>query len=297
MLVRALLVVLCVLAATPVLAEPDVLTVWPEVPPGDAGRAFPAESDITKPTDGMVAGQRVMRIANVSRPTLAVYRPAEEKNVGTAVVICPGGGHHIVAYDLEGTEVAEWLNTLGITACVLKYRVPARDPQQKALAAVQDTQRALSLVRSRAAEWKLNPERIGVLGFSAGGEVAARTALSTDRLYPALDDLDKTGCAANFAILVYPAYLTADDGLKLRDDVKVTREAPPMFLVHTHDDPVTPLSSLLLAAELKRAAVRTELHLYDRGGHGYGLRKTGAPVASWPDRCATWLETSGWLKR
>ena len=157
------------LLATTFAATPAVtLDVWPGTPPGET-KPLPPEADQTKDTDKLIAGRRIIKLGNVSRPQLAVFRPAREKDTGAAVVICPGGGFNILAYDLEGTEVAEWLNSLGVTGIVLKYRVPARDPERRWLAAVQDAQRAMSIVRSHAGDWGIDPKRIGILGFSAGG--------------------------------------------------------------------------------------------------------------------------------
>jgi acetyl esterase/lipase/rhodanese-related sulfurtransferase len=270
--------------------EPKSINVWPGKAPGEV-KDLPPESDISKPGQGLVAGKPVIRLGNVSTPMLAIYRPAKAIDTGAAVVICPGGGHSILAYDLEGTEVAEWLNKIGVTACVLKYRVPARDPKVRYRAAVQDAQRAMSVVRSHATEWGIDAKRIGILGFSAGGEVAGLTALfGTDRLYERSDAIDKISCRPDFAILIYPAYF--DDQGKLREHVRVTKAAPPMFFAHAANDPVTSLNSLLLATELKKAGVPAELHLYATGGHGFGLRpQADKPCTQWPAVCETWLRT------
>ncbi len=160
--------------------EPIILDLWPDQPPGES-RKLEAERDLTKPTDGKVAGKRVMRIGNVSTPTLTIYHPPEDIATGTAVVICPGGGHHILAWDLEGTEVAEWLNSLGVTAILLKYRVPARNPKKRWEAAVQDAQRAVSTTRGQAKAWRIRPDRIGILGFSAGGNLAMMALTSYEK--------------------------------------------------------------------------------------------------------------------
>lgn len=267
-----------------------VLNVWPDTPPGEEGREKrPDESDMTKPEDKLIAGRRIIKLANVSTPTLSVYRPAREHDTGAAVVICPGGGYNILALDLEGTEVAEWLNSLGVTGIVLKYRVPARHKDKRYIEAVQDAQRAMSLVRQHASEWGLKADRIGILGFSAGGDCACRTAL-LERQYAPLDEADKLPFRPDFAVLIYPGYLVEKDGSKLLSDLKVTKDTPPVFLVHTFDDPVTPLSSTMLFNELKRHGVPAELHIYDRGGHGYGLRATDDPVTRWTEPAALWLK-------
>ncbi len=287
----ALMLLACHLARA---AEPITLKLWPGTPPGDENLTLPAEADQTKPDDKLIAGRRIIKLGNVSTPTLAVYRPAKEKDTGAAVVICPGGGHRILAYDLEGTEVAEWLNGIGVTGIVLKYRVPARDKQKPWLAAVQDAQRAMSLVRSRASEWGLDAKRIGILGFSAGGETAALTAVLANRQYPPADEVDKVSSRPDFAVLVYAGGLVdREEKTRLRDYVQVTKETPPTFLVHAFDDGVPAENSLLFYLALKKAGVPSELHLYDRGGHGYGLRPTELPVTAWPKRCEEWLKASG----
>lgn len=276
-------------------AEPLVLNVWPGKPPGET-KELPPESDLNKPTDGKVAGRSIIKLGNVSTPQIAVYRPDPAKDCGASVVICPGGGHHILAYDLEGTEVAEWLKTLGVTGIVLKYRVPFRDPNKKWGAAVQDAQRALSLVRSKAADWKLDPGRVGILGFSAGGQTAGLATYLEERQYEATDEIDRQSSRPNFAILVYPAWLTESDESRLRGDLKLTKDSPPAFFVHAFNDPITVQSSLLLASALKKAGVSAELHAYATGGHGYGLRTTEEAVTRWPERTGQWLREQGWLK-
>jgi acetyl esterase/lipase len=277
--------------------EPLTLNVWPGKPPGET-KELPPEADQTKPEDRLIAGRRIIKLGNVSTPQLAVYRPAKETDTGAAVVICPGGGHHILAYDLEGTEVAEWLNGIGVTGIVLKYRVPFRDPDKRWLAAVQDAQRAMSLVRSKASGWKLDPKRIGILGFSAGGQVAGLASIFDEhRQYPPFDDVDKIACRPDFAVLVYPGGFEVKGQPKLRDEVQVTKQSPPMFFVHAFDDGVTALNTLLLATELKKVGVSAEVHVYATGGHGYGLRHVdGQPVTDWPKPCEAWLKTTGIIK-
>jgi acetyl esterase/lipase len=182
-----------------------------------------------------------------------------------------------------------------VTAAVLKYRVPTSKSDPKWLPPVQDAQRAISLVRAHADEWQLDPNRIGLLGFSAGGCTAAMTSVSSDRQYEAADAADKTSWRPDFLVLVYPAYLVDDSG-KLRSEVTVSKQTPPTFLAHAYDDPVTPKSSVEFFLALKNAGVPAELHVYDTGGHGYGLRKTDQPVTTWNERCAEWLTSRGLLK-
>lgn len=266
------LVLLVALACAPRLsaAEPLVLNVWPGTPPGDTKSLAP-EADQTKATDRLIAGRRIIKLGNVSTPQLAVYRPAKEKDTGTAVIICPGGGFNILAYDLEGTEVAAWLNSIGVTGIVLKNRVPARDPQQRWLAPVQDAQRAMSLVRSRARGWGLDPQRIGILGFSAGGITAAYTAVfGAQRHYAALDVADTIPCRPDFSLLIYSGGFVerGQSSLTLPPGLTVTKDAPPLFFVHAFDDGVPVQNALLLAAEVKKAGGSAEVHIYDTGGHG-----------------------------
>jgi acetyl esterase/lipase len=288
--------------AAPLLAavEPLVLNVWPGPPPGDT-KTLPPEADQTKDSDKLIAGRRIIKLGNVSTPQLAVYRPAPEKDIGAAVVICPGGGFSILAYDLEGTEVAAWLNSIGVTGIVLKYRVPARDPQQRWLAPVQDAQRTMSIVRSRAREWGLDPRRIGILGFSAGGVTAGYTALLLEqRRYAPLDPIDQTSCRPDFALLIYSAGFVERNQttLTLPPGLAITKEAPPMFFVHAFDDGVPVQNALLLAAELKRVGGSAEVHVYDTGGHGYGLRPVASqPVTSWPGRAEDWLRRRELLRQ
>jgi acetyl esterase/lipase len=273
--------------------KPLVVNVWPGQAPGEAGK-FATE----KVLENKPGQSQVKRITNVSQPTLTIYRP-RGKDTGAAVVICPGGGYHILAWDLEGEEVAAWLNSLGVTGIILKYRVPRRpdqDKDQPPPGPLQDAQRALSLVRSKAAQWKLDPERIGILGFSAGGHLAA--AASTrfkERTYDAIDDIDKVSCRPNFTVLVYPAYLITKDGKDLAPDIAVTKACPPTFFAHASNDGVKSDNSVQMYLALRRAGVPAELHIYAAGGHGFGLRSSKQPCSTWPERCAEWLRAQGFL--
>ncbi|QDU60345.1 Acetylxylan esterase precursor [Planctomycetes bacterium Pan216] len=279
-------------------AEPTVTKLWPTTPPGPQAFADGPEYDRQRPTDRHVGGGTVMKWTNVAEPELHVFLPPPEKANGAACVICPGGGFHILAWDLEGTEVARWLNDHGIAAILLKYRTPTgkhgKDDRWKG--PVMDAQRALSLARANAKTWHLDPDRIGILGFSAGGKTAANTALfAGKRLYEPIDDADSESCAANFAILVYPAWLTDDQG-KLLKDYRVDKNTPPIFFAHAADDPITCESSAELFLALKRAKVPSELHVYPTGGHGYGLRPDWHRVTRWPRDAAAWLHDQGMLE-
>lgn len=269
--------------------DPEVIALWPEKAPGET-KEIPAEGEFTEGGTRFIAGKPIYLVTNVSKPELAVYRPDPAINTGAAVIICPGGAHRLLAYDLEGTEIAQWLNTLGITGIVLKYRVPFRNPDFKCLAALQDVQRAISTVRSRSKELGIESAKIGVMGFSAGGEVAARASLQyAARKYEKLDAADDTSCRPDFSMLIYPAYLV-NDSKSLLEELKPAADAPQTFMVHAWDDPVTPLSSLCLATELKKVGVSCELHLFATGGHGYGMRHVdGMPVTDWTTQATQWL--------
>lgn len=275
---------------------PRSLNLWPSTPPGDENLKLPAEANQSKPGERLVAGRPVVRLGNVSTPLVEVYQPPKDKANGAAVIICPGGGRRILAWDLEGLEVAEWLNGIGVTGVVLKYRVPARTKEQPWKAAVQDGQRALALTRAHAAEWGVDPRRVGIMGFSAGGEAAGLTALKfAERQYAAVDAADQQSCRPDFALLIYPAYFHEPKTNQLQPHVVVPSDAPPMFLVQAWNDNVPVQNSLLLALALKQQKVPVELHVYPTGGHGYGLRRTEEPITKWPDLAATWLRQSGWL--
>lgn len=288
-------------------AEPSSIhTLWPEGGmPGPAPHTEGEERDLTKPTDKRIAGKPIIKLGHVSRPEAHVYLPPGDSANGAAVIVCPGGGFSILAWDLEGTEVARWLNELGIAAVVLKYRVPTREHGNegdlaplKALGPVMDAQRALSLTRAHAAKWNLDPSRIGILGFSAGGEAAALAALAKgERRYDPVGPLDEHSCTADFALLVYPGGLWDREKKQLKEPVakQVAHDSPPMFFAHAADDRVTALSSTSLFAALKEAGVPAELHVYAKGGHGYGLRTTESPVTRWTNAAEEWFRTGGWL--
>ena len=274
----------------------DPLVLWPKGAPGEKGD-IGVERDMTKPGDGIVNGKSVIRIGNVSVPTITVYRPPQARDAGTAVIVCPGGGYEILAMDLEGTEVCEWLNSVGVTAVLLKYRVPARKGLERYSAPLQDAQRALSLVRFHAAEWKLDPKRIGILGFSAGGHLSAASSTRFDqRSYEPGDAADQVSCRPDFAMLIYPAYLLRKDGPELAPELTVTSNTPPAFLVQTEDDPIHVENSLFYYLALKQANVPVEMHLFANGGHGYGLRESGKAVISWPKRAEDWMRGMGFFE-
>ena len=273
--------------------KPLVLDLWDGKPPG--AEIKEEEKDFTKPKEGLVAGKRLIRLGHVSKPTISVYRPAKDKDTGTAVIVCPGGGYNILAWDLEGTEVATWLNSLGVTAVVLKYRVPRRPGEKDTpLGPLQDAQKAIRLVRGKAEEWNLKPDRIGILGFSAGGHLAAAASiLHAKKSYPS-DKLEES-CRPDFTLLIYPAYLINAEKTAIRKELEVTKDTPPMFLVHAADDGVPSENSALLYVALRKAKVSAELHIFAAGGHGYGLRKTAMPVTAWPELAGAWMKGRGLL--
>jgi len=273
-----------------------VIELWPGAAPGDQG-GIGEEQDTTKPTDNQVAGKRVVRLGNVSKPTLTLYPPAPDKDTGAAVIVCPGGGYSILAMDLEGTEICEWLNSLGVTGALLKYRVPKRPGLDKHVPALQDAQRALGLLRHQCKAYGLDPKRIGVLGFSAGGHLAAVLSNVYDRrAYPAIDEADGANCRPDFTVLIYPAYLTVkEENDKIAPELNITSNTPPTFIAMAEDDPVRVETGLFYAAALRKFKVPFELHIYPTGGHGYGLRPTKELVTTWPQRAAEWMRSQGWL--
>jgi acetyl esterase/lipase len=277
------------------ISEP--ITLWPKGAPNEKGDVG-EEHDTTKPNDGLVSGQRVIRLGNVSKPEITLYRPSKEKDTGAAVVVCPGGGYNILAMDLEGTEICEWFNSIGVTGVLLKYRVPTRPGDDKHILPLQDAQRALSLVRFHAKEWNLDPKRIGVLGFSAGAHLTASLSTTFDRrAYEAVDDADRVSCRPDFSMPIYPAYLALkDQDNKIAPDLNVTTNTPPTFLIQAEDDGVRVENSLFYYLALKNAKVPVEMHLYPNGGHGYGLRPSDKLVTTWPKRAEEWLRGLGMLQ-
>ncbi len=272
--------------------EPGHLTIplWPNGAPG-AQPNSPPEVDTATVKDKPIAGRPIIRLGNVSSPTVTLYKP--KAPTGAAVVVFPGGGYHILAIDLEGTEVCTWLNSINVTCILLKYRVPDTGPYPKSSAALQDAQRAVGMVRQHAAEWHIDPNRIGVLGFSAGGHLIAALDTHFDhRLYDAVDAADQVSCRPDFAVVLYPGYLAlADQNFAPNPEIKVTDKNPPTFILQAEDDPVHIENSTVYFIALKNAKVPAELHIYAEGGHGYGLRRTALPVTDWPRLVETWFRT------
>jgi acetyl esterase/lipase len=286
--------VLLLCVSTLMAATPEFVPLFPKGVPGGKQDLGP-EIDTTTAKDNMVAGRAVIRTGNVSEPSIAFY-PASSHNSGATVIVFPGGGYRILALDLEGTEICEWLNSIGVNAAVVKYRVPEPKDVPRYQEPLQDAQRAISYIRSHAEEWHLDPKRIGVLGFSAGGHLAAMASTSFEkRTYEAQDKADEVSCRPDFAILIYPAYLATGDKLDtLAPEVLVKADTPPSFLVQTEDDPVHVETSLVYYKALKDAKVPAEMHLFNVGGHGYGMRPDPAkPVTEWPKLAEAWMKSRG----
>lgn len=273
------------------------MPIWKGTAPGETAD-IGEEHDTTKDTDNLVAGRKLIRLGNVSSPTLTVYKPAKDRDTGAAVVVFPGGGYNILAMDLEGTEVCDWLNSIGVTGVLVKYRVPARKGQPRHLAPLQDAQRAVGLTRANAAEWGIDPKRVGVLGFSAGGHLAAAVSNNfTKRDYDRMDAADDVSCRPDFTVLIYPAYLAVkEQNNAIAPELHITGDTPPTFLVQTEDDPVRVENSIYYYVALKENKVPAEMHLYASGGHGYGLRATEKSVTSWPKQVETWMRSLNLLQ-
>lgn len=294
LIVRLLTVLSLVWSAS--AAEPLVVELWPGKVPDENGGIGPERTRMSPKLDKkeVEVTEPTRMITDVTKPTITICQPAKNKNSGTAMLICPGGGYWNLYWELEGEEVAQWLNSIGITGIILKYRVPRRGDEPKGEAArrpLQDAQRAVSLVRSKAGEWGIDPKRIGIIGFSAGGHLAIATATSFDkRTYEPVDDVDKISCRPDFAIPVYSGYLKAKDKDEIAPGLSVPTNTPPVFLVHGGEDIVSPPEhSVLMYLALKRAGVSAELHVYANSAHDFGVRTNDRPYSTWTARCADWL--------
>jgi acetyl esterase/lipase len=289
---------------------------WPPSPGETQLPIWPGAVPDAQPVDGpevvgtvvdsggskrLVGGKPWIYVDRVSRPTMTVYSP-QGRNTGIAVVVFPGGGYNILAIDLEGTEVCDWLTSKGITCVVLKYRVPCVKvgPYRDCPTALEDAQRTVGLVRFNAAQWHIDPRKIGVLGFSAGGHMVAALSTHFDkRLYSAVDPADNESCRPDFAVALYPGHLAAAErNFALNPDIQVTSRTPPTFLLQAEDDPVDPVeNSLVYYAALRKAGVLAEMHVYGKGGHAFGLRPTESPITRWPQLVETWLTTVGMISK
>jgi acetyl esterase/lipase len=297
--------VAAMIVAWPMIAadNPQVIELWPGKVPDENGGIGPErvrmspqserkQVEVTEPT---------RMITGVTNPTITIYRPPKENDTKTAILICPGGGYWDLYWQLEGEEVAAWLNSIGVTGIILKYRVPRRPDEPKGEPAwrpLQDAQRAVSLVRSKAKEWGIDPQRIGIVGFSAGGHLAIATATSFEkRTYDPVDDTDQVSCRPDFAIPVYSGYLKAKDKDELAPGLRIPTNTPPVFLVHGNDDIVSPPEhSVVMYLALKKAGVPAELHIYANTTHDFGVRTNDHPYSTWTDSCARWMRHQGFLK-
>lgn len=297
---RLLLAALLTAAGASFAAPSEPFHLWPGTAPGDTGE-LPSEADITTPSDRLVNGVPIVRLGNVSDPTITVYPADPAKNTGAAVIGAPGGGYHILAIELEGTEVCEWLNSIGVTGVLLKYRVPSQAGTPRRPAPLQDAQRAISIVRHRAAEFGVDPHRVGMLGFSAGGHLTAWTtaASAKPRTYEAIDDADSGSTRPDFMVLIYPGgVVNREEGDAVSPEVApIAGHTPPAFIAMAEDDPVRVENAIQYFLALKAAGVPAEMHLYPTGGHGYGLRRNADHVTSWPGRVTDWMKWNGWLTR
>jgi acetyl esterase/lipase len=284
------------------------IPIWPGAVPDAQPAPGPEDTAIVK--DHPVAGKTWVWVKNVTQPTITVYSPTG-KNTGVAVVVFPGGGFEGLAIDLEGTEICDWLTSRGITCVLLKYRAPSppydwhcdcrpNHSLNKSTLALEDAQRTMGLVRLHAADWHIDPHKVGVIGFSAGGYLVAE--ISTDfahRLYQPIDAADKESCRPDFAVAVYPGHLwTGSETYGLNPEVPVTRETSPTFLVQAEDDNIDGVEqSVAYYIALQNAHVPTEMHLYAQGGHAFGLRRTKFPITEWPQLVETWLATIGMIPK
>lgn len=284
------------------LEGPTVVPLWPggKAIEDDAAKIGPEHFRdlLVKGEPYKVAGKPTKWKTNVTEPTISVYRPRPESNTKLAMIICPGGGYHNLGWDVEGEEVAEWLNGLGVTGVILKYRCPRRPGEEMTtppLGPLKDGQRAVSLVRTHADEWGIDPHKIGIIGFSAGGHLAGATAANfRERAYKPIDELDKVSCRPDFAVMVYSGYFQHKGALS--PTIKLERETPPMFFVHATDDTVSDVDNTLrMYSEMRKLGVSAELHVYAEGGHGFAVRRVGLPCEEWKSSMISWLKHKGFL--
>lgn len=308
-----LILLFCAVASAPQYLPPweptpdhHQVPIWPQAPPDAVKYDGPEYSQKVDRKDELVAGKPWLSDERVSIPTMTVYAP-KGKNTGVAAVVFPGGGYQILAIDLEGTEVCDWLTSRGITCVLLKYRVPGSSKFPKSGAypqasqALDDAQRTISLTRQHANEWHIDPRRIGVIGFSAGGHLVAATSVHFEkRVYKRIDAADDVSCRPDFAIAIYPGHLAADEnGFTLQRDIKnhLSKNTPPTFILQNEDDEVDGVEQALsYYAGLKKAGVSVEMHLFAQGGHAFGLRQTKLPATKWPELVDQWLVTIGMLR-
>lgn len=271
-------------------AEPLTLKLWPDGPP----RPMVAKSEATEKLIKSYGGVTPTRLSDIADPTITVFHP--ENPNGAAVIVAPGGGFMFLSYSFEGTAVCEWLNSIGVTAVLLKYRTPTRDDAQPYKLPVEDAQRALGLTRHHASEWGIDPKRVGLLGFSAGGNLAGHAAWDRgERTYPQKPELDDPR-GPDFLVFIYGGgFLDQADKTKFREGFSVPADAPPAFFIVAHDDKSNPIEAAMLYLEYKKRDLPADLHIYAKGGHGFGMRKSKDPISDWPQRCAEWMQSLGFL--
>lgn len=273
------------LFSTMAMAQQNPVLLFPNGAPGETTK-LKQKDDMS---GNKVAGCPVLRISDVSEPTLTFYPAPADNNSGATIIVNPGGGYNILAYNLEGTEICQRFNSHGVNCVLVKYRVPRREGLEKHQAPLQDLQRAIAYTRSHVDEWNIDPNRIGVMGFSAGAHLAAMVSNSyTERTYPQVDNFDNANLRPDFCVLIYPAYLDGEN-FSISSELKVTEKTPPTFIVQTQDDHRLLNSSIFYYYALKEAKVPVAMNLYPTGGHGYGLRNTGDLVNEWPFRVMSWL--------
>ncbi len=302
-----LIILLCVgLHLTNAFAQNKIVNLWNEYIPGSMSNEKYVE-------ENLVLENGTVRVQKVTNPTLSVYLPAKEKANGSAIVICPGGGYALLAYDHEGIQIAKWFNNLGITAFILKYRLPNdKIMENKSVGPLQDVQEAIRYVRRNSSQWDLNPSKIGVIGFSAGGHLAATAStLFANKVY----NSDSTSARPDFSILIYPVISMNSEithsgsrqnllGLNPTQDLvdqfsaekQVSTSTPQTFLVHSQDDKTVPVqNSVNYFLALKKNKVPSELHIFEKGGHGYGTGKEKGTESEWTEMCKQWLLQKGFL--
>ena len=275
---KLLTIILAMFSLSTFSQKSDLIYLWPGKVPGEIKEKQPAVTAASE-------NDNIIRLSEVTNPAIEVFLPNPVTKNGSAVIICPGGGYHILAYDLEGTEIAAWLNKLGFTAFVLQYRIP-----DKKEGALQDVQRAIRLVKGNSKKWNIDPEKIGVMGFSAGGSLSARAStLFSKKTYSPADITDSLSCRPAFTMLIYPAYLDLGPNLTLTPELVLSKEVPPVFIFQTADDPYGN-SALVFAGALRNEKLPVELHMLSSGGHGYGLRQGKAAAETWPMLAENWLK-------
>ena len=279
-------------AASPYLPK-NSLPIWPHHAPGET-TSSPGELQPYRPEEA----PPVVRVQKITQPRLQVFLPKAGRTK-TAILILPGGGYGKVVTNKEGSEAARWLNELGIAAFVLSYRTTTPEEPRAWFRPLQDSHRAMRIIRSKADEWQINEDSVGLLGFSAGGQVAAIHLADTYPIsYDTLDWVDTKNHYPNFSLLIYPWNLLEKKTERLLPEIKMTKNLPPSFLVHTDDDPSSSLGTVAIYTALKKMRVPAELHIYETGGHGYGMRNVpGSNIGSWPARAGDWLVARGFGRR